>query len=140
MVLRADAGAGRFFHEMTQGVPAREAFRHAFDTDEATLEKELRDYTHRSLFNYKRIPVKPESRIEARVTPLTWPALAHNRFVGRYNEAIELVNAGKLEEGRAILQDLAADAPKPEQAESARKVVDQIDGILKVRKGTKKKP
>ncbi|MES1245999.1 MAG: hypothetical protein ABUT39_30610 [Acidobacteriota bacterium] len=367
------AQTARFFHEMTQGVPASEAFRRTFDTDEATLEKELRDYAHRSLFNYKRIPVKPESRIEARVAPLSWPetltrlgdllmlgdasqipeadrhyrqalaaqpgfgpalgglcrieaaqgrpaldcfakaaeatpddftiqyeyarallaqpqvdgiaalqarnalaravklqpdhgqawvqlaytltykevlepgdlpafetahrlapnepagasnlvwayarlgqrdraaeliekeivprgdpeeirnawqtwvsasgekagtllehgkleeavpilqelarrapaehtvlvrqqlaevehALAYNRFVGRYNEAVELVNAGKLEEGRAILQDLAANAPAPEQAESARRLVEQVDGILKTRKGSKKKP
>jgi thioredoxin-like negative regulator of GroEL len=367
------AQTSRFFHEMTQGVPAQEAFRHTFDTDEAVLEKELRDYIHRSLFNYKRVPVKPESNIQARVAPLTWPetltrlgdllmlgepsqfpeadkhyrqalaaqpgfgaalgglcriesaqkrpavdcfakaaqaapdnftiqyeyarallsqpqvdsatalqarnalsravalqpnhgqawvrlaytltykeaieagdlpafetahrlapndpsgtsnlvlaysrlgqrdraaeliekeivprgnpeeirrawqawvngggmqagtllehgkleeslpilqelarrapaeqtvevrkqlaeverALAYNRFVGRYNEAVGLVNEGKIEEGRAILQDLAANAPTPEQAESARKLVEEIDGILKSRKGSKKKP
>lgn len=64
---------GRFFHEMTQGIPAQEAFRRAFNTDEAVLEKELRDYVRRSVFNYKRIPVKPESRIEARVAPLSRP-------------------------------------------------------------------
>lgn len=64
---------GRFFHEMTRGVPATEAFRRAFNTDEAVLEKELRDYVRRNVFNYKRIPVQPESRIEARVTPLSWP-------------------------------------------------------------------
>jgi Flp pilus assembly protein TadD len=367
------AQTSRFFHEMTQGVPAQEAFRHTFDTDEAVLEKELRDYIHRSLFNYKRVPVKPESNIQARVAPLSWPetltrlgdllmlgepsqfpeadkhyrqalaaqpgfgsalgglcriesaqkrpavdcfakaaqaapddftiqyeyarallsqpqvdsatalqarnalsravalqpnhgqawvrlaytltykeaieagdlpafetahrlapndpsgtsnlvlayarlgqrdraaeliekeivprgnpeeirrawqawvngggmqagtllehgkleesvpilqelarrapaeqtvqvreqlaeverALAYNRFVSRYNEAVTLVNAGKIEEGRAILQDLAANAPTPEQAESARKLVEEIDGILKARKGVKKKP
>jgi tetratricopeptide (TPR) repeat protein len=67
------AQTSRFFHEMTQGVPAPEAFRHTFNTDEAVLEKELRDYIHRSLFNYKRVPVKPESNIQARVAPLTWP-------------------------------------------------------------------
>lgn len=67
------AQTGQFFHEMSQGVPAQEAFRRAFNTDEAVLEKELRDYVHRRLFNYKRFPVKPESRIEARVAPLSWP-------------------------------------------------------------------
>jgi tetratricopeptide (TPR) repeat protein len=67
------AQTGRFFHEMSQGVPAPEAFRHTFDVDEATLERELRDYVRRNLFNYKRIPVKPEARIEPRMAPLSWP-------------------------------------------------------------------
>lgn len=68
------AQTGQFFREMTRGVPAQEAFRHAFkDTNEAVLEKELRDYVRRSLFNYKRISVKPEAKIEARVAPLSWP-------------------------------------------------------------------
>jgi tetratricopeptide (TPR) repeat protein len=66
------AQTSRFFHEMTQGVPAPEAFRHTFNMDEGVLEKELRDYVHRSLFNYKRVPVKPESNIQARVAPLSW--------------------------------------------------------------------
>lgn len=367
------AQTGRFFREMSQGVPAPEAFRRAFNTSEAVLEKELRDYVHRSLFNYKRVPVAPESKIQVRVRPLTWPetltrlgdllmlgdtsqfaeadkhyrqalaaqpgfgpalgglcriesaqkrpavdcftkaaqaapddftiqyeyarvlltqpevdsvsalqartalsravelqpnhgqawvrlaytlnykealepgdlhtfetahrlapndpagtenlvmayarlgqrdraaeliekevvprgnqeeirrawqswvsaggmqagtflehgkleesvpileelarrapaeltvevrdqlaeiqrVLDHNRFVGRYNEAVALVNEGKLEEGRAILQDLAANAPTPEKAESARRLVGEIDGILKTRKTPKRKP
>ncbi len=67
------AQTGRFFHEMSQGVPAPEAFRDAFDVDEATLERELRDYVRRNHFNYKRLPVKPEARIEARMAPLPWP-------------------------------------------------------------------
>lgn len=68
------AQTGQFFREMTRGVSAQEAFRHAFkETNEAVLEKELRDYVRRSLFNYKRIPVKPEAKIEARVAPLSWP-------------------------------------------------------------------
>jgi tetratricopeptide (TPR) repeat protein len=67
------AQAGPFFQEMAKGTPAPEAFRRTFDTDEATLEKELRDYVHHSLFNYKRFPVAPESKIQARVQPLVWP-------------------------------------------------------------------
>jgi hypothetical protein len=67
------AQTGQFFREMAHGAAAPEAFRRAFNTDTATLEKELRDYVHRSLFNYKRVAVAPESKIEARVQPLTWP-------------------------------------------------------------------
>jgi tetratricopeptide (TPR) repeat protein len=67
------AQAGPFFQEMAKGTPAPEAFRRTFNTDEATLEKELRDYVHHSLFNYKRFPVAPGSKIQARVQPLVWP-------------------------------------------------------------------
>ncbi len=67
------AQAGPFFHEMVKGTPAPEAFRSAFNTDEATIEKELRGYVNHKLFNYKRFPVAAESKIEARVQPLTWP-------------------------------------------------------------------
>jgi thioredoxin-like negative regulator of GroEL len=98
------AQTNRFFHEMTQGVPAPEAFRRAFNTDEAILEKELRDYAHRSLFNYKRVPVKPESKIEARVAPLSWP-----ETLTRLGDLLMLGDASQLPEAdRHYRQALAA--------------------------------
>jgi tetratricopeptide (TPR) repeat protein len=64
------AQALQYFHELASGVPGPEAFRRAFNTGEATLEKELRDYVRRSLFNYARFPVEPEAKLQAKVVPL----------------------------------------------------------------------
>lgn len=60
----------QFFQDMVQGTPAPEAFRKAYQTTEAKIEKELRDYVHRSLFNYTQIPVKPASELKMRMEPL----------------------------------------------------------------------
>ena len=67
-------------------------------------------------------------------------ALAYNAFVRRYNEGVALANDGKLEEARAIFQELTANPPTPEQAESVRKLIEEIDGLLKARKSVKRKP
>lgn len=60
----------RFFADMADGTPAAQAFRTAFQTDEAQIEKELRDYVRRNLFNYVQIPVAPAAELKLRVTPL----------------------------------------------------------------------
>jgi len=60
----------RFFKDVAKGAPALEAFRSAYQTTEAQMEKELRDYVHRNLFNYTQFPVKPASEIKIRLEPL----------------------------------------------------------------------
>ena len=60
----------QFFQSVAHGAPAAEAFRSAFQTTEEQIEKELRDYVRRSLFNYAQIPVKPAAELKVRVEPL----------------------------------------------------------------------
>jgi tetratricopeptide (TPR) repeat protein len=60
----------RFFQEVANGTPALEAFRGAYQTTEAQIEKELRDYVQRNLFNYRQFPVKPAAQIQIRLEPL----------------------------------------------------------------------
>lgn len=60
----------QFFQNVARGAEASEAFRSAFQTTEAQIEKELRDYVRRSLFNYAQIPVKPASELKIRTEPL----------------------------------------------------------------------
>jgi hypothetical protein len=60
----------QYFTEAARGNDSPELFRRAFNADEATLEKELRDYIRRSLFNYVRVPVEPEAKIQTKVEPL----------------------------------------------------------------------
>lgn len=60
----------RFFKDMAEGTPAAQAFRSAFQTEEAQIEKELRDYVRRNLFNYVQIPVAPAAELKLRVEPL----------------------------------------------------------------------
>jgi predicted Zn-dependent protease len=60
----------QFFQEVAQGKPAPEAFNRAFQGNQAQIEKELRDYVRRSLFNYVQVPVKPASEVAVRLEPL----------------------------------------------------------------------
>lgn len=60
----------RFFSDVAKGAPALEAFRGAYQATEAQMEKELRDYVHRNLFNYTQFPVKPASQVQIRLEPL----------------------------------------------------------------------
>lgn len=60
----------RFFADVAKGAPALEAFRGAYQATEAQMEKELRDYIHRNLFNYTQFQVKPASQIQIRLEPL----------------------------------------------------------------------
>ena len=60
----------QFFQNVAHGAPASESFRNAFQTTEAQIEKELRDYVRRSLFNYAQLPVKPASELKVRLEPL----------------------------------------------------------------------
>ena len=224
----------QFFESVANGAPASEAFRNAFQTTEAQVEKELRDYVRRSLFNYVQIPVKPASEVKIRLEPLPrhetltrlgdlllyqqdatqraeaekhyraalevkpgyGPALAglchveedagraaetlacfekaaqaapddpsvqseyarllrekgpqdapaaaksrelaeirpvveHNRFVKRYNEAVALLQAQKVEEAHVILQELVATTRNPEDAATARKLAGEVEEFLK---------
>jgi predicted Zn-dependent protease len=60
----------QFFQSVAHGAPASESFRSAFQTTEVQIEKELRDYVRRSLFNYAQIPVKPAAELKVRLEPL----------------------------------------------------------------------
>ena len=55
----------------------------------------------------------------------------HNRFIRRYNEAGALLQAQKLKEAHVILQELAATAPNPEDAEKAQKLAAKVEEFLK---------
>jgi len=66
------AQAQQYFRGLARGARSPEDFRRAFNADEATLEKELRDYVRRNLFNYKRFPVDPEATLQAKVQPMPW--------------------------------------------------------------------
>lgn len=52
--------------------------------------------------------------------------LAYNRFGERYDEAIRLAEEGRRDEAVRILEDLAANAPTPGQADQARKMLAEI--------------
>lgn len=60
----------QFFQEVVRGRPVTESFRNAFHATEAQIERELRDYLRRELFNYVQFPVKPESEVTIRLEPL----------------------------------------------------------------------
>jgi hypothetical protein len=107
----------QYFNALASGVPGPEAFRRAFNTGEATLEKELRDYVRRSLFNYARFPVEPEAKLQA----------------------VALLQQKKTDEAYAILTDLAANTPDPQRAAAARELADQIAATRKAQKPPRKK-
>lgn len=52
--------------------------------------------------------------------------LAYNRFADRYDEAFRLAEEGKWDEALLLLEDLAANAPTPGQADQARKMLEEI--------------
>jgi tetratricopeptide (TPR) repeat protein len=53
-------------------------------------------------------------------------AVEMNRFVDGYNRAVELANAGQAAEAAALLEDLAATAPDPGQADQARELLERV--------------
>lgn len=55
--------------------------------------------------------------------------LAYNRFGERYDEAARLAEEGKWDEALRLLEDLAANAPTPGQANQARKMLEEIRRI-----------
>ena len=55
----------------------------------------------------------------------------HNRFARRYNEAVALLDAQKVEEAHVILKDLVATTTIPEDAEIVRKLAGQVEEFLK---------
>lgn len=57
--------------------------------------------------------------------------LAYNRFGERYDEAARLAEQGRWDEAIRILEDLAANAPTPGQADQARKMLDEIRRMLR---------
>lgn len=52
--------------------------------------------------------------------------LAYNRFADRYDEAVRLAAENKWDEAVRILEELAANAPTPGQADQARKILEEI--------------
>jgi tetratricopeptide (TPR) repeat protein len=85
----------QFFQSVSHGAPALETFRSTFQTTEEQMEKELRDYVHRNLFNYVQIPVKPAAEVTVRLEPLPQhealtrlgDLLLYQRDAARYPEA-----------------------------------------------------
>jgi len=67
------AEAIHYISAIARGAQTEDAFRSAFHADESVLEQELRAYVHRSLFNYIRVPVEPEEKLQAKIEPLPWP-------------------------------------------------------------------
>jgi len=63
----------QYFGAIARGAQPEDAFRSAFHADESVLEKELRDYVHRSLFNYVRLPAEPDEKLPVKIEPLPWP-------------------------------------------------------------------
>jgi tetratricopeptide (TPR) repeat protein len=55
--------APRFFREMAREEPAPDAFRRAFGIDDAELEKELRNYVRKSLYEVRIVPVEPGEEV-----------------------------------------------------------------------------
>ncbi|HET9229527.1 MAG TPA: hypothetical protein VFR31_22795 [Thermoanaerobaculia bacterium] len=53
-------------------------------------------------------------------------ALEYNRFGERYDEAVRLSEAGKTAEAIRILEELAANAPTPGQADQARRLLEEL--------------
>jgi Tfp pilus assembly protein PilF len=52
--------------------------------------------------------------------------LAYNRFGERYDEAVRLAEESKWDDAIQLLEDLAANAPTPGQADQARKMLEEI--------------
>jgi tetratricopeptide (TPR) repeat protein len=52
--------------------------------------------------------------------------LAYNRFGERYDEAVRLCEQGKWDQAIQLLEDLAAHAPTPGQADQARRMIEEI--------------
>jgi tetratricopeptide (TPR) repeat protein len=51
---------------------------------------------------------------------------AYNRFGERYDEAVRLAEEGKRDDAIRLLEDLAANAPTPGQADQARRMLEEI--------------
>jgi hypothetical protein len=58
------------------------------------------------------------------------PVVEHNRFAKRYKEAVALLQAQKVEEAHAILQELVATTRGPEDAATARKLAGEVEEFL----------
>lgn len=52
--------------------------------------------------------------------------LAYNRFGERYDEAVRLAEDGKWDQAAQLLEDLAAHAPTPGQADQARRLLEEV--------------
>ena len=58
-------------------------------------------------------------------------ALAYNRFVDDYNEAVDLVNSGVYEKAVTLLEKLVAETPTEQDAEDVRQLLEQARARLK---------
>lgn len=61
-----------YLRDLFSGVPSDEALQRAFG-DIALLERDLRAYVQRRVFNSLRVPVAQDSEIKVEVAPLPWP-------------------------------------------------------------------
>lgn len=73
----------------------------------------------------------PQTRSMAEQLPELRPVVEHNQFAKRYNEAVALLQAQKVEEAHTILQELVATTRSPEDAATARKLAGEVEAFLK---------
>lgn len=96
----------QFFHEVVRGRPVTESFRSAFQTTEAQIERELRDYVRRDLFNYVQFPVKAESEVAIRLDPLP-----QEELLTRLGELLLMQESPRLPEAEKHFQAALAARP-----------------------------
>ena len=95
--------------------------------------------TRRSLFSNSSAtgPASPaEGRDHGRITEIR-EAQSYNRFVERYNQAVDLANQGDVQGALAILGPLIETTQDPTQVERARTLVQRLKGPEKKRSGSK---
>jgi tetratricopeptide (TPR) repeat protein len=63
--------AAEYLRLAQAGAPPDQVFAKAFGADPATLEHELRVYIQKRLFEYNRVPVRPEAKLAADVRPMS---------------------------------------------------------------------
>jgi tetratricopeptide (TPR) repeat protein len=61
-----------YLRDLFNGVPSDQALQRAFG-DVALLERDLRAYVQRRVFNSLRVPVAPDGEIQVEMAPLPWP-------------------------------------------------------------------
>jgi tetratricopeptide (TPR) repeat protein len=65
--------AAEYLRLAQAGAPPGEIFQRAFGADTATLERELRNYVQGYLFNFVRVPIRPEANLAMAAQPMAWP-------------------------------------------------------------------
>ncbi|HEX9943613.1 MAG TPA: tetratricopeptide repeat protein [Thermoanaerobaculia bacterium] len=69
--------ASEYLRLAQAGTPPAQLFAQAFGTDPALLERELRNYIKSYVFNYTRVPIRPEANLAMAARPLGWADLLY---------------------------------------------------------------